>query len=217
MLDFLPELPYTLKFVLILVAGVALLRVSGKRAIAQLTVPEAVLMIAIGTILVQPVAEKSEWMAVYGGILLAAGMILVSYLQIWMPWLRKWLFGVPSVIIRNGQIDVEELKRSRMTQDQLEMRLRQLQVGNILDVKSAVLEPSGQMSIVLSENKKTAEKGDIQKVMDELQQLKMQMAGSNGVMPGASASGSANITAYSSDTLFQEAEQEDQEDTNLKM
>ncbi|HEX6923555.1 MAG TPA: YetF domain-containing protein, partial [Bacillales bacterium] len=164
-----------------------------------------------------PVAEKSEWMAVYGGILLAAGMILVSYLQIWMPWLRKWLFGVPSVIIRNGQIDVEELKRSRMTQDQLEMRLRQLQVGNILDVKSAVLEPSGQMSIVLSENKKTAEKGDIQKVMDELQQLKMQMAGSNGVMPGASVSTSANITAYSSDTLFQEAEQEDQEDTNLKM
>ncbi|HEU5139990.1 MAG TPA: YetF domain-containing protein [Bacillales bacterium] len=215
MLDFLPQLPYTLKFVLILTAGVVLLRVAGKRSIAQLSVPEAVLMIAIGTILVQPVAEKSEWMAVYGGILLVAGMILVSFLQIWMPWTRKWLFGVPSAVIKDGQVDVDELKRTRMTQDQLEMRLRQLQVGNILDVKSAVLEPSGQLSIVLTENKKTAEKGDIQKVIDELQQLKMQIAQSSHQVPGATAS--TDITAYNSDSLFQEAEQEDQEDTNLKM
>lgn len=210
MFNFLPHLPFTLKFALILISGVVLLRITGKRSIAQLTVPEAVFMIAIGTVLVQPIAQKSEWSAVYGGGLLAVGMIVISYLQIWLPWLRKWIYGVPSVLVENGQMNVNQLKRCQMTTDELEMRLRQLDVGNVSDVKKGVLEPSGNLSVVLSENKKTAEKADIERVLSELQQLKSQL--SNGAVINTNP---AAITAYHQDTLFQEALNEDREDTNL--
>lgn len=214
-----PELPYTLKFVLILVSGVILLRLAGKRSISQMTVPETVLMIAIGTLLIQPLAPRTEWAAVYGGTLLVGGMVLLSFMQIWMPKFRKWVYGVPSVLIRNGSVDVGELKRARMTMDQLEMRLRQQQVGNVLDVKKAALEPSGQMSVVLSENKKSAEKGDVQMILDELQLLKTQMNSlvttNSAQMPAAS--GMPKVTGYSQDTLFEESDEEDRHGTNLKM
>ncbi|UFJ42041.1 DUF421 domain-containing protein [Brevibacillus humidisoli] len=171
MADLLPTFPYTIQVLMILTAGVILLRLSGKRSIAQLTVPEAVLMIAIGTLMIQPVASKSVWVAIYGGFMLVVGMVSLSYLQIVFPRLRKWIYGVPSVLVTNGQIDVAEMKRAKMTIDQLEMRLRQLQIGNIADVKMAVLEPSGYLSVVQTEAKKAAQKEDIQNVLNKLEQL----------------------------------------------
>jgi uncharacterized membrane protein YcaP (DUF421 family) len=48
----LPKLPYTLRAIVILATGVTLLRLVGKRSIAQLTIPESVFIIAIGTILI---------------------------------------------------------------------------------------------------------------------------------------------------------------------
>lgn len=103
---------------------------------------------------------------------MVAGLIVVSYLQIWFPALRKWLTGVPTILISNGQPDLKQLKRSRMTIDQLEMRLRMQQIGNTSDVETAILEPSGMLSVVLKDTKKNAQKEDIQFILNELSLLK---------------------------------------------
>ncbi|WP_068676515.1 DUF421 domain-containing protein [Oceanobacillus sp. Castelsardo] len=128
-------------------------------------------MIAVGTILIQPLGNKNEWMAMYGGLLLVVGMILIAFLQIAFPRLRRYIFGVPTVLIMNGEINVENLKKARMTMDELEMRLRLVQVGNINDVKVAVLEASGNLTVLLNEDQKAATKKDIQKLREEINQL----------------------------------------------
>ena len=71
----------------------------------------------------------------------------------------------------NGEINVENLKKARMTMDELEMRLRLVQVGNINDVKVAVLEASGNLTVLLNEEQKAATKKDIQKLREEINQL----------------------------------------------
>jgi hypothetical protein len=65
----LPSLPYPLKALLIVIIGITLLRLAGKRSLAEMTVAEAVMRIAIGTVLIQPLGLKNEWEAIYGGTL----------------------------------------------------------------------------------------------------------------------------------------------------
>ena len=194
----LPKLPYTLRAIVILATGVTLLRLVGKRSIAQLTIPESVFIIAIGTILIQPIGNTNEWAAIYGGLILVLGMMLLSWLQIRFPLLRKAVYGVPTVLIQNGELNMSNMKKVKMTTNQLDMRLRMLGVRNIKDIKTAILEPSGQLSISFVEAKKLAEKVDIQAVLNQLSTLQMQLL--------QMTSGASTLTQSPSNILKNEPE-----------
>ena len=84
-LDNLPTLPYIFKALLIFLAAIMLLRIAGKRVLAETTVSEAVLRISIGAVLIQPLALKNEWEAMYAGTLLIIGIVLLAKIQIWIP------------------------------------------------------------------------------------------------------------------------------------
>ena len=62
-----------------------LLRIAGKRSLAETTVSEAVLRISIGAVLIQPLALKNEWKTMYAGTLLIIGIVLLAKIQIWIP------------------------------------------------------------------------------------------------------------------------------------
>ncbi|MEW9668267.1 hypothetical protein [Ammoniphilus sp. 3BR4] len=85
----LPSLPYPLKALLILSAGVILLRITGKRSLAETTVSEAVLRISLGAILIQPLALKDEWQAIYAGTLLIIGIVLLRRLDLKKLMMRR--------------------------------------------------------------------------------------------------------------------------------
>ncbi|RKL65063.1 hypothetical protein CR203_22610 [Salipaludibacillus neizhouensis] len=167
----LPSLPFPLKALLILTSGVILIRLTGKRSITQMTVPEVIFLIALGTILIAPLHFQREYQAVYGGTLLAIGLILINKIQIWFPTTRKYLFGIPSIIIKDGKMMTKEIRRGRLTTDEVEMRLRLSKVGNIKDIVLAVLEPNGQLSITLKSDKVPATKGDIENIQKDLQKV----------------------------------------------
>ena len=64
------------KAVLIIVAGIILLHISGRKSISQMTVGQTVLMIAVGTLLIQPVASKNLWQT----LLLSFILVLTLFL-----------------------------------------------------------------------------------------------------------------------------------------
>jgi len=72
----LPSLPYRVKTIIILVAAVLLLRIAGKRSLAETTVSEAMWRISIGAVLIRPLVWRDEWEALYGGTLLMIGIVL---------------------------------------------------------------------------------------------------------------------------------------------
>jgi len=217
MAQILTSQPFTLKIILVLLFGIILLRLAGKRSIALLSVPEVVLMIAVGTLLVQPTNTTNEWLAIYGGFLLTGGMLFVSYLQIKFPRLRKWINGVPSILIQHGEIDLKELKKSKLNIDQLEMRLRQLQVANVADVETAVLETSGELTVLLKTEKQAASKEDIQQVLDQLQSIRYELAELKKLklLPVRSVSAVPDVTEEEPSPLFREAVLEDAVDNNI--
>lgn len=68
--------------------------------------------------------------------------------------IRELICGKPSILIYRGKIDEERLKKERFTINELEEGLRGNNINNIGDVEYAILETSGQISVIQKPNKR---------------------------------------------------------------
>lgn len=80
-------------------------------------------------------------------------------------FIEKMLTGEAKVVIENGQLHIENLKKMRLTVDQLEMQLRLHGVTAIQDVKIATLEANGQLGIELTDDAKPLTVRDLKKLI----------------------------------------------------
>ena len=136
--------------ILYLVVIIAM-RLMGKRQIGELEPSELVVAIMISELAAVPMQEPG--MAMASGLIpiitLASLEILISFALLKSARIRRLLCGVPSVLIENGKIVQRELKKNRMTVDEL---VEDLRLQNILDlstVQYAILETNGKISAVL--------------------------------------------------------------------
>lgn len=168
-------MPYWLKAVIFYVVTLLLLRLAGRRAISRKTPIEVVVMIALGTLLVHPLKSHNVLASLYGGLLLISGLILLSSLQIRFPWLRRWVTGEPILLIDEGVLLPQNLKKARMTIDELNMRLRLNKIETITKVKTATVEVSGDLGIELYPKHSSATKQDIQEIKQILNLIATQL------------------------------------------
>ncbi|HLS07394.1 MAG TPA: DUF421 domain-containing protein, partial [Bacillota bacterium] len=68
--------------ILIIIGGTFLLRLAGRKTISQMTLAETILMISIGTLLIQPVTGKNIWVTFVIGAVLVATLFLMEYGQL---------------------------------------------------------------------------------------------------------------------------------------
>ncbi|HZH58600.1 MAG TPA: YetF domain-containing protein [Metabacillus sp.] len=115
-------------------------------------------MIGIGSLLVQPLVGKNVWSTLVVGLTLVLTLVIGEYSQIKSDKLEKFISGKAKVLIKDGKLQTEQLKKLRFSVDLLEMKLRQSSVSSLNDVKYATLEPNGQIGFELEENKKPAQK-----------------------------------------------------------
>ena len=125
------------------------LRLMGKRQIAELEPSELVLTMMISDLASVPMQDF--------GIPLLAGVIpiltlmalslLLSHLFLQNLKFRELVCGTPSILIRNGQLQQDAMRKNRYTLDELLEELRGQGYLKIQDVKYAVLENSGQLSV----------------------------------------------------------------------
>ncbi|MBM7648461.1 uncharacterized membrane protein YcaP (DUF421 family) [Bacillus ectoiniformans] len=160
------------KAVLIVIGGTLLLRFAGRKSISQMTLAQTVIMIGIGSLLIQPVAGKNIWTTLGVGAILVLTLIVMEYAQIKSDQVEKFITGKSKILIENGVLHEKNLKKLRFTVDQLEMKLRQQNVSKISDVKWATLEANGQVGYELKENAQPVNKQDFQMLQQELQQIK---------------------------------------------
>ncbi|WP_047155403.1 DUF421 domain-containing protein [Aneurinibacillus tyrosinisolvens] len=152
--------------VLIFLVGVFLLRIGGRKTLSQMTMPETVIMIALGTLLIQPVAGKGLWVTFVVAAVLILVLLASEYIQLKSDRLETLISGQAVTIIENGKINVKNLSKIRLTVDKLESRLRQVGVAKVDDVQSATLEVNGQLGYQLKPEKQAATKKDIQNLME---------------------------------------------------
>ncbi|SHG01183.1 DUF421 domain-containing protein [Ornithinibacillus halophilus] len=162
------------KAIVVVVAGTILLRMAGRKSISQMTLPQTVIMIGIGSLLIQPVAGENIWRTVGAGAVLILTLIVIEYSQIKGNFFEKFISGSSKVLVENGKINETNLKKVRLTVDQLEGNLRQQNVTNLKDIQYATLEPNGQLGFTLKPEAQPVTKKEFKQLVDLLQQTMIQ-------------------------------------------
>ena len=81
--------------------------------------------------------------------------LVISVLNMKSGTLRGLICGKPTILIYRGKIDEEKLRAERLTLNELEEKLRSNNVMNLGDVEYAILETSGDISVIQKPNKRT--------------------------------------------------------------
>ncbi|WP_157087741.1 DUF421 domain-containing protein [Oceanobacillus damuensis] len=127
-----------------------LIRIIGKKLIDQFTPFHFISAIVLSELLGNAVYEKNIPIIYILFTILIWGslLFLVDYLAQKSLLLRHMFEGKPSVVIRNGQIDFDQLKKSRMNINQLQSLLRQSEIFSIREVAFAIIESNGSISVL---------------------------------------------------------------------
>ena len=127
------------------------LRLTGKRQIGQLEPIEFVLMMLLSDLASVPMQDFG--LPLLQGIIPIATLLALSTLLSGISLLsvrfRSLICGEPPIIVRDGVLQQTAMKRSRLTLDEVLEELRVQGVSSLADVKYAVLETSGQVSVLL--------------------------------------------------------------------
>lgn len=141
----------------------ALVRLMGKQQISELTYFDYVVGITIGSICATASVEVNQNLLSTGtGMLVWAALpVLLAYLTLRHVWIRKVVQGEATVVIRNGRIIEKNLRRLRITIDDLISQLRLGNVFDIADVEFALFEPNGKLSVQKKSQKEPVTLGDL--------------------------------------------------------
>lgn len=127
------------------------LRLMGKRQIGELEPSELVLALLISDLAAVPMQDFG--IPLFNGVLpiltLLSLSMLISVLNLKSIRFRKLVCGSPTIIIREGHILQNEMRRTRFTVDELIEDLRQQGVVDLSTVEYAILETNGQLSVLL--------------------------------------------------------------------
>ena len=132
------------------------MRLMGKREIGQLQPFELSISIMIADLASLPMTETG--VPISNGIIPILGLLVmhlvISMLNMKSTKIREIICGKPSILIFRGKVDEKVLKKERFTINELEERLRDNNIFNIGDVEYAVLETSGQVTVIPKPNKR---------------------------------------------------------------
>ncbi len=151
--------------ILIFIVGTIYLRISGRKTISQMTIPQTVILIAIGTLLIQPVSGRGLWVTFGIAGILVLSLLLTEYIQLKFDKAETAISGKAVPVIQNGILMENNLNKLRLTVDKLEERLRQVGVTTIHDIQYATIESNGQLGYTLKPEKQPATKEDIQNLI----------------------------------------------------
>ena len=152
-----------LRTLLIYLSVLLVMRLMGKREVGQLSTFDLVVAIMIAEVAVIPVEDLS--IPVYIGLIpmftLVGAEIFFSFLCLHSRKLRGLIEGHPSIIIANGRIIEREMRRLRYNINDLLGQLREKNIFNLSDVEYAILETSGELSVILKSSKRSLNLEDI--------------------------------------------------------
>lgn len=156
------------KSLILIAAGMLLLRLSGRKSISQMTVGQTVVMISIGSIIIEPIITERISNTLIAATTFVVFLIVVEFLEVKFPLVENYLTGKSKIIVQDGEVHTENLRTLRLTVDKLEILLRQQGITNLSDVKTATLEPNGQIGYELQRSAQPLTIGEFEKALGHL-------------------------------------------------
>jgi uncharacterized membrane protein YcaP (DUF421 family) len=145
-----PYLDIALRSAAVYIFMIVAIRVSGKKELSQLNATDVVLILLISNAVQNAMVGPNT--SLLGGITAAAVLFLLNYI------LKKWLFknkhfrelinDKPQILIHNGNLDFTLLGKLGISNDELHESMREHGIDRFKDVKLAMLEVDGNISII---------------------------------------------------------------------
>jgi uncharacterized membrane protein YcaP (DUF421 family) len=126
------------------------MRAIGRRELSQLQPFDLILLVVLGDLITQGAVQSDQSVT---GAMLAVGTfallsVLVSYLSFRFPRLRPVLDGEPIIVLQDGKVIERNLRRERLTVEDVEEEARRQGIGQLADAHWGVLETTGRISFI---------------------------------------------------------------------
>ncbi|HKG17239.1 MAG TPA: YetF domain-containing protein [Solirubrobacteraceae bacterium] len=125
-------------------------RMIGRRELSSLEPFDLIMLVVIGDLVQQGVTQSDY--SITGALIVISTIAVLTALMAFVNFrfrpLRRVLEGQPVVLVENGRVVERNMRRERLTREELEAEGRQQQVPSVADMRWAVLETSGQISVI---------------------------------------------------------------------
>ncbi|MCX7709476.1 MAG: DUF421 domain-containing protein [Clostridia bacterium] len=139
-------LVYISRCVIVLLFSWFCVRLIGKKSISQLTSYDFTALMILANVAAEPLVYKISSKALLGSLTIAVGAVVIGWIS-----LRKRFYNFdskPDIVIINGKVDKQALKRNRMNLPFLLSLLRLQGYAKVSDVEFAIVEPDGNLSVI---------------------------------------------------------------------
>lgn len=145
-----------IKCILIYILALILSKLIGIKIISQMNFFDFIMAVSVGSMIAKIIIDKDH--VVFSGIIALIIFTLLtiatSYLNLKSYMARRIINAKTLILIENGRIIDKNMKRLRITINELMMKLREKDVFNLEDVQFAIMESNGQLSVLIKSNKK---------------------------------------------------------------
>ena len=149
--------------IIIYILVLFVMRFMGKREIGQMQPFELVIAMMIADLASTPMSEIG--IPILYGVIPILGLlmmhVIISVINLKSIKLREIICGKPRILIYRGKIDERALLQENFTINELQERLRVNNINNLGDVEFAILETSGQISVVQKPEKRVLRPEDL--------------------------------------------------------
>ena len=146
----MPWWEFMLRAVVVYAVVLGMVRLSGKRALGQITPFDVLLVVLLGNAVQNALLGEDTSLA--GGLLLAATLIAINYAVGWLVSrsrrMERLVEGEPVLVARDGKLLESVLRRELLTRADFDAALRQQGCRSIDEVELALLETNGHITIV---------------------------------------------------------------------
>ncbi|WP_336744036.1 DUF421 domain-containing protein [Aureimonas altamirensis] len=127
-----------------------LLRLLGKRELGQMTPFEFVVLVVMGDLIQQGVTHNDFSLtgATLAIVTFAFWGLVLSWVTYLFPRAERLLDGEPRIVIRDGSLIEDNLRRDRVTRAEVESEMRQAGIASMEEVAWGILEPQGKFSFI---------------------------------------------------------------------
>jgi uncharacterized membrane protein YcaP (DUF421 family) len=129
---------------------IVLLRISGKRTLAKMNAFDLVVTVALGSTLATILLSAD--VSYLEGLLALVALVGLQFVAAWVStrWaaVRRLLKSEPVLLLRDGRLLDEVLRRQRVTTGEVRQAVRSQGMGSLTDVTAVVLETDGRFSVV---------------------------------------------------------------------
>ncbi len=148
--DLATSLAIAVKTLIIYTLVVLGMKLIGTRELGQLTIYDFVLIVVLSNSVQNALVQGDD--TLFGGLISAATLLAANAVFTWVlnrsPWLVRHLVGEPILLVRDGEMQKDQMQREGVQDDELMAALRDHGIASVADVHLAMLEVDGTISVV---------------------------------------------------------------------